>query len=108
MESCAGAGSPFSFSASAEEKQISAKFSAKHTPPKLTDLRQKIRMRMSKKLTQTETLPYTYPELYRGPKEWYVHFHYRNPETGEMERFKDSWGLNKKRTSTGVNKLQPI
>lgn len=50
---------------------------------------------MSKKLT--EPLPYTYPEVYRGPKEWYVYFHYMNPQTGEMERFKDSWGLNKKK-----------
>lgn len=42
-------------------------------------------------------LPYTLAELYRGPKEWYVHFSYLNPATKKFERFKESWGLNRKK-----------
>ncbi|SKD10118.1 Site-specific recombinase XerD [Chitinophaga ginsengisegetis] len=45
----------------------------------------------------TQELPYTLPELYRGPNEWYVHYSYLNPETLKFERFKESWGLNKKK-----------
>jgi integrase len=42
-------------------------------------------------------LPYVPAKVYRGPKEWYVTFYYQNPKSGKFVRFRESYGLNKKR-----------
>jgi integrase len=40
--------------------------------------------------------PYKPAQLYSGKGDWYVYYHYKNPETGEWEMFKDRAGLNYK------------